>query len=699
MAASDLVLAMMRGYASRAKQVAIKFPQLVQFVHRYAASHQGQHPALEAFVTSPEQSLRPVLEALAKDGECELGFEGGELQTITMRKYFMDKIAAAYTEIDENPGRPFPTEESLGLALPQDGITVNITTEFIKWLGAKPRQPIALRLSFPEDITSILVSSDLLDRKLLDYSVMKVHAYLSIGRNSSYVMQKLGEVFKLKDQILQSMIHEIVTRPNAVVDGFKNPTEFNFAFWAHLVSIILKEFKAKSEKLPQEHSYCQASYLIGLYNVYYKGLVQRDQEIETALKGVDGHIASEPFYFTVSDIYAFTDDKGVSLTRRCPRDRIDAFLEEKSTRSKEDLLPEIIRLRTANGREYFVHRTVVARLTLSKMFAAARTYREAYTQEWFQQLGVFKKTPVMVQDEAFLEDLERRVAEDDPLLAVLLSFNLLYLARQGMVIQDEVTARLDRILDLKRQALFPFDEIFGLHRREILAEARLKLPVWKTIPVLRQLLRLLDRMFTGRPEKPEETQRSRRRARGEPEDDATVNLAETEEFFEVEGEESASTKMLPLEDESSAGVRRGGTAAAKGKSGSGLRSLIEPTRPSAVSTNKQRIAAYRKAIEGLKEKLLGKEIPIDARLKELSDKWNPLLVGTAKQNLIEDVNSFIRDQVRQIRRSLLIKAPDLPRVKNLSQQISESGVFKEIKHKDEFREYIQLYLIKVLGKL
>jgi len=690
---------MMRGYASRAKQVTLKFPQFVQFVQRYATSHQGQHPALEAFVSAPAQTLRPVLEALAKERECELGFEGEELQTITMTKYLMDKIDAVYREIDENPEIPFPTEESLGLALPPDGITVSIKTEFIKWLSAKPREPKALRLSFPEDITSILVSSDLLERKLLEHSVLKIHAYLSIGRNSSYAMQKLGEVFKLKDQILQSMIHEIVTRPNAVVDGFKNPTEFNFAFWAHLVSIILKEFRAKTEKLPQEHGYCQASYLIGLYNVYYKGLVQRDQEIEAALKGVEGHIASEPFYFTVTDIYAFTDDKGVPLTRRCPRDRIDAFLEEKSTRSNEDLLPEIIRLRTVNGREYFLHRSVVARLTLSKMFAAARAYREAYTQEWFQQLGAFKKTPVMVQDDAFLEDLERRVTEDEPLLGALLSFNLLYLARQGMVIQDEVTVRLDTILDLKRQALFPLDEIFGLQRREILAEARLKLPVWKTIPVLRQLLRLLDRMFTGRPERQAETRGSRRRAQRVGDEDATVNLEEMEGFVEVGDDESASTKMLPLEDEEAAGIPRGGRASAKRKPGSALRSLIEPGRSSAVSTSKQRVAAYRKAIEGLKEKLLGKEVSLDTRLKELSDRWNPLLVGNAKQNLIEDVNSFVRDQVRQLRRSLLIKPPDLARVKNLSQQISQSSVFEEIKRKDEFREYVQLYLIKTLGKV
>lgn len=699
MAASDLVLAMMRGYASRTKQVALKFPQFIQFVQRYAASHQGQHPALEAFVSAPAQALRPVLEALAKEHECELAFEGDELQTITIAKYLLDKIAAAYKEIDENPEIPFPTEETLGLGLPPDGITVNIKTEFIKWIGAKPREPKALRLSFPEDVPSILVSSDLLERKLLELSVMKIHAYLAIGRNGSYAIQKLAEVFKLKDQIIQSMIHEIVTRPNSVVDGFKNPTEFNFAFWAHLVSIVLKEFKAKSEKLPQEHGYCQASYLIGLYNVYYKGLVQRDQEIEAALKGVESRIASEPFYCTVSDIYAFTDDKGVALTKRCPRERIDAFLEEKSARSKDELLPEIIRLRTANGREYFVHRSVIARLTLSKMFAAARTYREAYTQEWFEQLGAFKKTPVMVQDDAFLDDLERRVNEDDPLLGALLSFNLLYLARQGMVIQDEVTVRLDKILDLKRQALFPLDEIFGLHRREILAEARLKLPVWKTIPILRQLLRLLDRMFTGRPERQAQARGTRKRAQAEGDDDVMINLAGMEEFSEAEEEEGASTKMLPLVDEEDSRGRQGGRAAVRGRSGAGLRSLIEAGRSTAGSTSKQRMAAYRKAIEVLKERLLGKEVTIDVRLKELSDRWNPLLVGNAKQNLIEDVNSFIRDQVRQIRRSLLIKPPDLARVKNLSQQISQSSVFEEIKRKDEFREYIQLYLIKILGKV
>ena len=85
--------------------------------------------------------------------------------------------------------------------------------------------------------------------------------------------------------------------------------------------------------------------------------------------------------------------------------------------------------------------------------------------------------------------------------------------------------------------------------------------------------------------------------------------------------------------------------------------------------------------------------------EELAAKWNPLLADKAKRNLVEDVNSFVRDQVRVLKRSLLRKPPDLERVENLSMQIATNSIFEEIKRKDEFREYIKIYLIKVLGKV
>jgi len=88
----------------------------------------------------------------------------------------------------------------------------------------------------------------------------------------------------------------------------------------------------------------------------------------------------------------------------------------------------------------------------------------------------------------------------------------------------------------------------------------------------------------------------------------------------------------------------------------------------------------------------------DDRLKELAETWNPLVAERARQQYLEDVNSLIKDHVRRIQRSLAIKPVAMDRVRNLSAQIAANGVFAEIRRKNELREYIQLYVVRLLEK-
>ncbi len=679
------------------------------------------------FLENTSEMLQPVLIELAESGKCTLEFEGSQVREIVLTQYLVEKIRATYKEIEQDAELPFPNEESLEVTAPPNITMVNIKTEFVKWLSARPKEPEILRLSFPEDINSMFVTTDLLERKLLDYSVLKLRSYLAAGSNSGFILQRLKEVFTLKDQVLQSMLREIVTRPNQAVENLVNATEFAFSFWAHLASTVLKEFRNKTEKLAQEHGYCQASYLIGLYNVYFKGLVQRDKEIEVALKSVEKKLLEEPYFFTVSDIYGFRDEKGVPLTKSCPREKLDAFLEIKTHSESRELLPEVLRIRTHNKKEFFIHKAILLRLTLNKIFAAAREYKEAFTEEWFENLGDFKKTSAMLRDDVFLQELEVRLREEDPLLYALLNFELLYLCHRERSIEDEVSKRIDRILDLKKQAIIPLDELLGVKRKDMLAEARLKLPLWKTVPFFKHIFHFFDRILGGGKErkrvKPEAGKTARAGEGGsvkvlaDPRQPAPrPAVKKLREPAPVAGRGKADRKSedggaddqfgpYAVPDMSDLGGAPSGEAGVTEPAAAGVGSVRREekreskTTAAGKATAKQRAAAYKKAVEELAAKIIGTDQSVDSRLKQLAVKWNPLFADKAKRNLVEDVNSFVRDQVRILRRSELRKPPDLERVENLSVRIAENEVFEEIKRKDEFREYIKLYLIKVLGKV
>ena len=119
---------------------------------------------------------------------------------------------------------------------------------------------------------------------------------------------------------------------------------------------------------------------------------------------------------------------------------------------------------------------------------------------------------------------------------------------------------------------------------------------------------------------------------------------------------------------------------------------IQPAKRSDLSS------AYRRALEDLKLELVGANIPIDQKLNNLMEKWNPLFDKMAKKNLVDDVNSIIRDYLRRINKSFTVHPPDLKRIQMLADNLSQNRSFDEIKHKEYFKWYIEIYMIKLLGE-
>ena len=87
---------------------------------------------------------------------------------------------------------------------------------------------------------------------------------------------------------------------------------------------------------------------------------------------------------------------------------------------------------------------------------------------------------------------------------------------------------------------------------------------------------------------------------------------------------------------------------------------------------------------------------IDATLEELAEKWNPLYASAQQHDLVEDVNALTRDFLRPIRRSFLVRPPDLKRIHSLAEQLSGSKSLAQIKKRDALMRYIELYMIRCL---
>ncbi len=663
MASKKDVLALLRAFALRRKNQVIGFSDFVTFTQKYSDQKKTEIPSLATLTADTEIQLSTHLEDLAEDGRCALVYDSGKIGSVVYPEFFCELVKRQYKEIADDSEISFPNQNTFELKIPQDNIrNVDIKSDFVQLLGAKnDEESELLQLLFPEGINSIIVPSDLLSEELLSLCVEKVRLYLNTQRNAFYMLSKLRGVFSSKEQLLKDMLNSVVSARNHALDTIHNPTEFSFIFWTHLANAIIREYREKTNKLDREHMYCQAAYLLGFYNVFFKGRVQKKKDSEAALKMLDKRMRQEPYYFTISDLGNFKDNQGLLLTRKYSSEQMHTYLEKKTKPGDDSTLPEIFRLKSSDRKEYYIAREVLLPLSVKKIQDASKEYRKVYANDWAKQLEQIKKTQEMKNDEAFIRQLDSRIKAEDPLLGALLSYEMLFLTLQDSKPRYDVQQEVSRILDTAHNRLIPMDELLRLNRRDILAQAKMSLPMWKTMPVLNRLFGFLKSFLSGAQMK-----------RGKKVKKRSTTAA---------GTDSAGIKLLGAEGEPPR------TLAAQQETAS--------SRGQPKSAHAQALA-LKKAMAGLKMHFVG-NASLEESMEGLIEKWNPLYDPQAKANLVEDVNSLVRDFLRKLKRGFLVRPPDAARIMNMAESLATNHAFDQIKKHDALKSYIELYMINVLG--
>jgi len=240
------------------------------------------------------------------------------------------------------------------------------------------------------------------------------------------------------------------------------------------------------------------------------------------------------------------------------------------------------------------------------------------------------------------------VKEDFPLLSALANGSVLYLAAELPGTPEAAHTELGRCFSVE-SILRPFDELLGLSRAKLLKDVRLYLPFWQTMPLVSGIVRFFRRLGRGR---------KKIRADGQappPAASARVVLGQPETAVEEKGAGGAKDKV-----------------------------------------QKTNLLQYKRSIQALISHYVPLGKSIDVTLEELAEKWNPLYDPRAKKNLVEDVNSLVRDFLRPVRRSFLVQPPDIKRIHALAEQLSTSKSLAKIKKREVLKNYIELYMVRSL---
>jgi len=672
----------LRAYTQKKSTSTISQDNLERYAAHWAGEFRKTRPDFTDFSTYTPNKYHDLLEEAEKENMCSLKRDEFGIQQISYLRYFPYMLRNVYEEAEQRPESSFPSEDILGETIPDAAIhVVEIKEQFVPLLDdLKQNRSTIYRFLFPEGVRSMIIIGEIIQEKLLPMCIMKLRTYLSLQKNSEYAVNKMYGIFPKKEQLVKDLLSNIMTQRDVALRTLTDPDDFTFQFWTYLSSFVLSEYREKANKLDREHGFSQACHLLGLYSLFYKGRKKRQREKEQTFRHIDQNMRKPPYLFTFTDLYGMRDKVGLPISKKISQQELAGYLERRTKRKKDGPVTDILRIITSNKDEFYVHKERLLNLALQRVQIFSREVRAQYVKEWTDALGDFKKLPVMNSRELFQNDLWARIKEQDPLLSRVLRYDLMYICLKETKPSREIYIEANRIINQKQQNLIPIDEIMRIDQKRIQRDARTYLPLWKSIPVVGVLGVFFGRIF-------------RKLMRGaaaiKDPSDIYASMKQTSERGERRGAEeyasSANGMQSPQTEETyaapRAGVKRLGTSSSMSSRSRTVHQQVE----------------FKKAIYELKNLYIGQDGDIQESLEELIEEWNPLVDGKAKQNLVEDVNSAVRDFLRKLKRSLMVKPPDEARVKNLSKQIADYEAFKRIKRKDAFRRYIELYMIKLLS--
>ena len=677
MSTSADALKIVQSLVKRTRSARVGYGALVAYAEKYLARSADVDKSLEDFADNPSNLMAAYLVDLEKQGRVSLTYVDGAISSVSYPEYYHALITSLYDALENSPERPFPSEDSLSVTIPADAVTpVDVKSDFVRWLARTETAsgPHLLRLMFPEGIHSMVVTTDLLAHRIPKLAVHRFRQYLRSERNAGYIRSKLASIFRTREMAMKDMLASILTTPDQALKSIVEPTDFTFSFWTQLSTTIIKEYSQKKDKLLEEHGYCQAAYLIGYYNVHHRGELQRARERESALRQLDVNMHKPPYTYTISQIHSFTDGKGTPLTRRYPLEDANRFIADRIRPGEGRSLPQMIRIKTADGGEYYVFREFVLTVVIDRVFQARREFRDHYMDEWSEAIRRNSRTPVMTDDLAFDRAVEERLKTEDSLLHALLNYNLLFLTKGEMVLTADVSAEMDGIFHPHEPRLRSFPEVLNLNRKTLLSDVRLLLPFWQAVPFLNALVTFLKRVFIGLPAEERVARRERRAAKPR-----------------VEG----TTARYAPDGIASDGAPPPTGSAPGGSDGPVALAGLAGSR---ATGRKAQAVRFREAARNLAARYIHPGSTAEATLQELAERWNPVLDPVAGRNLVEDVNSLTRDFLRRMKVTFRLIPPTRQRVEEWANRLSENEAFAQIRRTEDLKEYLKLYMLTVLGK-
>ena len=442
-------------------------------------------------------NLEEILKALAQQNKITLEYVGNMLNKIVFNDFYIEKIRSIYAAMSKDPHLPFPVPDMFKQTIPTHLLQiVDVKSEFVSFLESPSSDDSKiLKLTFPQFEYSLLVLPSMLRTTLLQRAVGKIKTFLDKESNNDYIRSRIIAAMKKDETAVKTLILNIHSNIDKAIDTLMNPTTVSFSFWSHLATSVIKEYQSKKSVYIGDYIYAQAAFLIGYYNVYYKGRSQKNADKESAFKTLKSRLRREPYCFSLRDMYSFVDEKGTEIVKICGKDDFNDYVNKLISEVDSFGLPEVIMVKTEGSRDYFISRDIFALYLFKEIDEATRFFKNEIVMEWKDSLESYTQLEEMRSDSAFEKLLIKKLKSQRPVLLGMLDYKMVTILLSHSSTKEEDKLELHRLVDLDNGQIVSYASILNLNRSSLLNEVKGLVPIYKSNGFLKGFVTFFGKLF------------------------------------------------------------------------------------------------------------------------------------------------------------------------------------------------------------
>jgi hypothetical protein len=485
----------LKAYAHKNNSPYIDIDPFLAFLEKYSVHKAAEQPEWDKWTTDTEIKFWREMGNLAESEKCVLLADTPDGR-IYIPSYYVDLLEETWKSIDDTADTPFPDEESLKITIPENQVRpLYLGTDLGPFFAppeedggnAAPKNtPSIIRLIFPEGCGSALILASMIPRRLMEAALLKVRHYLRSRGNKEFILHKLSPQFQGREKNLREMLDQVLIRPLDCFSSMESFGDFSWLFWACFCPLVKNDFKRKKEILSEDLAAIQAVCVIEVCNGFYKARVQKARDRELAFKALKQRMGKAPGYHSKEAIAKFTDDRGIPLLGRYSQDELDAYIKKKTTESSDGGLPEWLLLQEKKGNCWYVKKENFLPLCARLLISTRPLIKKAIIKRWGTLIRAFRSEAAMEKDADFDRLLAAYTASLAPVLMALLEDQKLLGVYEETERNQGVIPPSSRIF--RDGVLIPMNALYVIRRRDLLAEAKILLPFWYSIPILTAII-------------------------------------------------------------------------------------------------------------------------------------------------------------------------------------------------------------------